>query len=52
LEYEYIDRAGNTGNVIRTVYILDPKGDDDGDGYTNEEEIANGTDPEDPNSKP
>jgi hypothetical protein len=30
---------------MRTVHVLDPKGDDDGDGYTNEEEIKNGTDP-------
>jgi hypothetical protein len=48
LEYVYIDRAGNTGNTVtRTVHILDPDGDEDGDGYTNEEEIDNGTNPED-----
>ena len=35
------------------LYILDDKTEDsDGDGYTDEEEIAAGTDPFDPNSKP
>jgi hypothetical protein len=32
--------------------VFDPKGDEDGDGYTNEEEIINGTDPEDKNNTP
>jgi hypothetical protein len=51
LEYSYTDRAGNTGNTVtRTVHILDPDGDEDNDGYTNEEEINNGTDPLDNSS--
>jgi hypothetical protein len=51
LKYSRTDRAGNTGNtVIRTVHVLDPDGDEDGDGYTNEEEINSGTDPLDDSS--
>jgi hypothetical protein len=53
LEYFRIDRAGNTGNTVtRTIYLLDPNGDDDSDGYTNKEEIDNGTDPRNPYDKP
>jgi hypothetical protein len=53
LSYTYVDRAGNTGNIVtRTVKILDPNDDTDNDGYTNEEEINNGTDPENDTDKP
>jgi hypothetical protein len=52
LEYSYTDRAGNTGNEIRTVHVLDPQEDEDGDGYTNEEEINNGTDPDSSTDNP
>jgi hypothetical protein len=53
LEYTYIDRAGNTGNTVtRTVHIFDPQGDEDNDGYTNEEEINNGTNPDSSDDKP
>jgi hypothetical protein len=52
LEYSKTDRAGNTGTTTRTVYVLDSVGDDDGDGYTNEEEINNGTDPTDTGNNP
>jgi hypothetical protein len=41
LTYSYTDSAGNTGSTTRTVKVLDPTGDEDGDGYTNEEEINN-----------
>jgi hypothetical protein len=53
LEYSYTDNAGNVGNtVIRTVHVLDPQGDNDSDGYTNEEEINNGTNPDSPADHP
>ncbi|MDR0650990.1 MAG: thrombospondin type 3 repeat-containing protein [Candidatus Peribacteria bacterium] len=53
LSYTYVDRAGNTGNIVtRTVNVLAPDDDEDGDGYTNEEEINNGTDPESSVDKP
>jgi hypothetical protein len=53
LEYTYADQAGNTGNVVtRTVKVLNPTGDEDGDRYTNKEEIENGSNPEDSTSKP
>jgi hypothetical protein len=53
LSYTYVDRAGNTGNIVtRTVNVLDPDDDEDGDGYTNKEEINNGTDPESSGDKP
>jgi hypothetical protein len=38
LTYSYTDSAGNAGNATRTVKVLDPTGDEDGDDYTNEEE--------------
>lgn len=31
---------------------MDPEADDDGDGYTNQQETDSGTDPKDPESKP
>jgi hypothetical protein len=34
------------------VNILAPEGDEDGDRYTNEEEIENGTDPKDDGDNP
>jgi hypothetical protein len=34
------------------IYVLDPEGDEDGDGFTNEEEINGGTNPLDPDDKP
>ena len=42
--YTATDRSGNVATNTRTIKILDPKGDEDGDGYTNEEEIENETD--------
>lgn len=34
------------------MHLFDPEGDEDGDTYTNEEELNEGTDPEDPLDKP
>ena len=51
LTYSASDAAGNSATqVIRTVVV--PAPDSDGDGYTDAEEIADGTDPLDANSAP
>ena len=42
--YTATDRSGNVATNTRTIIILDPKGDEDGDHYTNEEEIENESD--------
>jgi hypothetical protein len=45
LEYSKTDQAGNTGTTQRTVKVLAPNADEDGDGYTNQQEVNAGTDP-------
>ena len=47
ITYTTSDRAGHTTTATRTIIVLDPVGDNDNDGYTNEEEIENGTNPDD-----
>ena len=42
--YTAIDRSGNTATNTRTIVVLSPEGDEDGDHYTNEEEIENNSD--------
>lgn len=39
ITYTVADLAGNTGNAIRTLYVLSPTEDQDNDGLTNEQEI-------------
>ncbi|MDR2190331.1 MAG: DUF5011 domain-containing protein [Candidatus Peribacteria bacterium] len=52
ITYRYSDSAGNTETATRTVKVLDPNADEDGDTFTNEEEINAGTDPLDDASHP
>ena len=53
IKYNAMDTAGNAAEeVIRTVKVLDPKDDEDNDGFTNQEEIDAGTDFDDANDKP
>lgn len=52
ITYTTSDRAGHTTTVTRTIVVLDPKGDNDEDGYTNEEEIENGNNPDDKEDHP
>ena len=53
LRYNAKDSAGNEATeVVRTIKVLDPKGDEDNDGFTNEEEIDAKTDLDDPESHP
>jgi hypothetical protein len=52
ITYSYTDGAGNSGTGGRTVKILASTADEDNDGYTNEEEIIEGTDPLDEHSHP
>lgn len=47
ITYTTSDRSGHTTTATRTIVVLDPIGDNDNDGYTNEEEIENGTNPDD-----
>ena len=47
ITYTTTDTANHTTTATRTIIVLDPKGDNDDDGYTNEEEIENGTNPDD-----
>lgn len=47
ITYTTSDTAGHTTTATRTIIVLDPIGDEDNDGYTNEEEIENGTNPSD-----
>ena len=42
ITYTTTDTANHTTTATRTIIVLDPKGDNDDDGYTNEEEIENG----------
>ncbi|MEG1009661.1 MAG: DUF5011 domain-containing protein, partial [Clostridia bacterium] len=46
--YTATDRSGNVATNIRNIRVLDPKGDDDNDGFTNEEEMENPQVPTDP----
>lgn len=52
IEYSAADSAGNVATTVtRTVnVVLDPAGDEDGDGLTNAEEEALGTNPENSDS--
>ena len=52
ITYTTSDRAGHTTTATRTIVVLDPKGDNDEDGYTNEEEIENGNNPDDKEDHP
>lgn len=52
ITYTTSDRAGYTTTATRTIVVLDPKGDNDEDGYTNEEEIENGNNPDDKEDHP
>ena len=53
LRYNAKDSAGNEATeVVRTIKVLDPKGDEDNDGFTNEEEIDAKTDLDDLESHP
>ena len=52
ITYTAQDRAGNTDTETRKLIVLSRCGDEDQDGYTNGEEVDNGTDPLDPTSKP
>ena len=50
--YIVTDNAGQTATAKRTIIVLDPKGDEDNDGYTNEEEKEAGTDFDDKEEYP
>ena len=50
--YTVTDNAGQTATAKRTIIVLDPKGDEDNDGYTNEEEKEAGTDFDDKEEYP
>ncbi|MEG1892651.1 MAG: DUF5011 domain-containing protein, partial [Bacilli bacterium] len=53
LKYNAKDKAGNIAKeVVRTIKVLDPKADEDKDGFTNEEEVDAKTDFDDKNSHP
>lgn len=53
IAYSAEDSNGNiTTPVKRMIYVLDPEEDFDKDGYTNKEEIDNGTNPLDNSSTP
>ena len=54
LTYTITDRYGKSATVSRTVKVLEPTGDNDNDGFTNEEELTTQptTNPEDGNSHP
>ncbi len=52
ITYTTSDRAGHTTTATRTIIVLNPTGDEDEDGYTNEEEIENGTNPDDKENHP
>ena len=52
ITYTTSDRTGHTTTATRTIVVLDPKGDNDEDGYTNEEEIENGNNPDDKEDHP
>jgi formylglycine-generating enzyme required for sulfatase activity len=46
LTYSATDRSGKSAtSVIRSISVIDPAGDEDGDGLTNSEEFAIGSDP-------
>lgn len=44
ISYDATDRSGNKSIATRTIIVLDLLGDEDNDGYTNEEELASETD--------
>ena len=52
--YTAEDKNGNKATATRKIIVLDPQGDEDKDGFTNEEEIKNDDpkDPFDPESHP
>ena len=50
--YTVTDNGGNTVTATRTIMILDPIGDEDSDGYTNEEEKEAGKDFDDEEDTP
>jgi head-tail adaptor len=50
--YTATDSDGNQATATRTIKVLDPDADEDGDGYTNQEEEDNGSDFDDPDSRP
>ncbi|NLA33234.1 MAG: DUF5011 domain-containing protein, partial [Mollicutes bacterium] len=53
LLYNAQDSSGNRARqVTRTIKMLAPGADEDGDGYTNEEEYNEGTNYDDPNDHP
>ena len=52
ITYTTTDTANHTTRATRTIVVLDPKGDNDEDGYTNEEEIENGNNPDDKEDHP
>ena len=52
LTYKITDRYNKSALTTRTINVLSQKEDEDKDGYTNEEEIANKTNPLDKEDKP
>lgn len=52
ITYTITDKFGKTASVMRTIIVLDPASDYDGDGYSNQKEFDEGTDPLDSNSYP
>ena len=52
ITYSITDIYENTASVTRTIYVLDPLGDYDNDGFTNKEEIDANTNPLDATSYP
>ena len=49
ITYTVTDSEGNSATATREVVVLDPNKDNDGDGFSNGEEIIEGTDPLDEN---
>lgn len=52
ITYSITDIYKNTASVTRTIYVLEPLGDYDNDGFTNKEEIDANTNPLDATSHP
>ena len=52
ITYTATDNDDNVSTVIRTIDVLDPNADEDGDDYTNQEELDANTDFDDPNDYP
>jgi len=52
IKYTITDKFGKSATVMRTVIVLDPTSDYDGDGYSNQKEFDAKTDPLDKDSHP